>query len=115
MVGVKTHMYKSDTTFNSDDLILISASGEPSTPSSVKTSTPETPPPLDRPRPPLLQPQPPTFPVIPSTSPTLPLPEDGGFTPNPPIPDDDIVISENTPPNSTFNPDYPLFPPFSED
>lgn len=115
MVGVKTHMYKSDTTFNSDDLILISASGEPSTPSSVKTSTPETPPPLERPRPPLLQPQPPTFPVIPSTLPTLPLPEDGGFTPNPPIPDDDIVIPENPPSNSTFNPDYPLFPPFSED
>lgn len=114
MVGVKTHMYISDTIFDSDDLILISTPFDSPSPSGTKSVIPETTAPLAS-RPPSLQPpialQPPVLPTIPA----LPLPEDGGFTPNPPIPDDDIVISENTPPNSTFNPDYPLFPPFSED
>lgn len=43
MIGVKTHVFQSDTTFNSDDLILISE-GDGSSDES-KTSSPETPPP----------------------------------------------------------------------
>ena len=124
MVGVKTHMFKSETTFESDDLILISeSSGNPANTSGTKTSTPETPtqPPIN-----------PTLPTndttsqLPPVEPLEDIPSDPLFnSPNPQIPETDapplpINPTIDEPPipftgnDTSVNPDYPLFPPLQE-
>ncbi len=106
IVGVKTHIYKSETTFESDDLILIKEStGNPSSSTGIKTSIPETPPassPVETPE--ISEPPITPLPDIPSDS----------FidSPNPTIPE---LPTEPEIPSTGgdefFNPDYPLLPP----